>query len=366
MDIIENTEEIQALAEGWDALPGPSSNPLLSYDWFEACARATSPHAKTVIAVLRRDKAIRAIAPLAVTCRNGIATFELLSDPICHLYEPSDLIYADDEALFDLLDGLKTLGKPLFLSRISASSQTAAALSDSRNGLTSIPLRSKSHSLFLPITGSWTDFEATISTSRRARLRRRANAAKKMGAVAYDVARPNLDDYLGYLKTFMGIERSGWKGKNGTSLAQHHQQREFFERYFAAISGKKQLVVFTMTIDEKPIAMRFAVDYGHRLWELKIAYDEAYRKCAPGILLTHETLRYAFDQAYERYEFLGESEDWEHLWTDKVNDYRSFGLYPLSPAGVLGLGMFVANYAKARTGRFLSSLKGSTYPRSAA
>ena len=201
IDFLETPIEMQALSGDWDHLPEACSNPLLSYDWFEACAHATSPHTRIVIAALRESGVIRAIAPLAINRRFGVKTFEFLGGPICNLCEPSDFIYADETALLALLAELKTLGRPLFLDRVPSASPTASALSQRPNGMTSIPLRTGSRSLFVPIDGDWDSFEAGIPKSRRAKMRQRTNAANKLGEVSYEVIKPTPSPILAFSRT---------------------------------------------------------------------------------------------------------------------------------------------------------------------
>ncbi|MGH1483971.1 MAG: GNAT family N-acetyltransferase [Geminicoccales bacterium] len=356
LELIETASELRSLSDEWNSLPEAASNPLLSYDWFEACAAATEPLTKIMVAVLREHGKIRAIAPLAIGRRHGVATLEFLGWPGLNLCEPCDLLYADEEVLASLVEELKGLGKPLFLSRIPTESPTAALLSDSLTGMTSIPLRTRSRSLFVPISGEWEDFEAGLPSSRRAKLRQRLKAAKKFGEVSFEVVRPTSATHSSFLDQFMSIEVAGWKGTNGTAVEQKPAQKQFFKQYFGSLSSKDQFVVFLMRINGEVMAMRLAVEYGRRLWELKITYNEDYKKCAPGRLLTHETIRYAFEQGLEGHEFLGEEEDWERIWTDSSREYRLFGLYPRSTSGMLSMGMFAAQYATNKAGRLLTSL----------
>jgi CelD/BcsL family acetyltransferase involved in cellulose biosynthesis len=58
-------------------------------------------------------------------------------------------------------------------------------------------------------------------------------------------------------------------------------------------------------------AARMAVEYGDRLWEIKIDYDERFSRCSPGILLTHETLRWTCERHLISHEFLGTAEPWQ-------------------------------------------------------
>ncbi len=110
-----------------------------------------------------------------------------------------------------------------------------------------------------------------------------------------------------------------------------------------------------MRINGEVAAERLAVEHAGRLWELKIGYNEKFRRCAPGLLLTHETLRYVFERGLKAYEFLGHEEDWERIWAaDNVHRYVSFRLYPLSVGGSLGLVMDASRYIFSRGVAYLN------------
>ena len=153
----------------------------------------------------------------------------------------------------------------------------------------------------------------------------------------------------------MTIESAGWKGRTGRRLRRKFPKSSFSRHISALYRKKSSSSSFRCASTANLIAMRLAVEYGNRLWELKITYDEQYRKCAPGRLLTHETIRYAFERGLEGHEFLGEEEDWERIWTDSGRDYRAFGLYPASMSGMMGMGMFAANFATNKAGNALTS-----------
>ena len=90
--------------------------------------------------------------------------------------------------------------------------------------------------------------------------------------------------------------------------------------------------------------MQIGLEHANRFWVLKIGYDEKWAKCSPGIQLTMETIRYAFDRGLEAYEFLGSDEPWLHAWARQSHSYTSIGFYPLGFCGLYGLGVDVYNH----------------------
>lgn len=356
IDVIRQTDQLQSLAPEWNALAERYRSPLVTSEWFEACARATASSAGMVIVVVRTNDRICAIAPLISSNQDGMTALALLGGPHCNLSEPGDFLYEDEASLRSLLKAVMSLGQPINLERIPANSKTASVLAERPKGMMVLPLRTTSRSLFVPVEGDWASFEAGMSKSRRTNLKRKTKAANKAGTVTFEAVKPTPSTYLDYLDQLNALEASGWKGRNGTSIYQNQCQRAFWNDYLKVSASRNQFVAFTLKIDDQPIAMRLAVEHANRLWELKIAYDEAFKSCSPGVLLTHETIRYAFEQGLEAHEFLGYEEDWERIWTDEAHDYRSFRIYPVSAAGMLGISSFVARYAGARASNLLSSM----------
>jgi CelD/BcsL family acetyltransferase involved in cellulose biosynthesis len=99
-----------------------------------------------------------------------------------------------------------------------------------------------------------------------------------------------------------------------------------------------------------------AVIHSNRIWEIKIGYDERYAKCSPGILLTHETLRYTFEKGYSGYEFLGQEEAWERMWANKRESYVSMHVYPYTSSGVGMLIVDVASFAAGKIRAYIKSM----------
>ncbi len=91
--------------------------------------------------------------------------------------------------------------------------------------------------------------------------------------------------------------------------------------------------MFFLRIGDATVVARLAVEYSGRLWELKIAYDERFAKCSPGILLTHKTLRYACERGLTGHKFLGTASNGISGGRSRFGSTRTCGFIPSrSPA----------------------------------
>ena len=127
----------------------------------------------------------------------------------------------------------------------------------------------------------------------------------------------NLDPWI---EAFLQLEASGWKGRQGTALAVHKNERLFFESVVREAFARQRLMMLGLFLDDKPLALKCNFLMGEGAVAFKIAFDEEYARYSPGLLLevdnvlqTHgrKGLKWMDSCAVSRVEF------YERLWTDR-------------------------------------------------
>jgi CelD/BcsL family acetyltransferase involved in cellulose biosynthesis len=314
----------------------------LRHEWFLACAKAFCPPGKLAVITVKTDGEITAIAPLTLMERGGIEVIELLGGSF--LNEPSGLIYKDEESLEELVEAILRLRKPMLLSRLSPETPELASLKGLSNKRIMYTIRDTSGTPWLPTNTSWSQFEAGISASRRASLRRAKRRAEEAGSVSFEILSPHPGKLGTLLEEILRVEAAGWKGRDKTAILSDERIRRFFNHYSVEAARLGILRFCFMKIDSKVVAVQIAIEHSNRFWVLKIGYDEGWARCSPGMLLMHETIRYAFERGLESYEFLGSDQPWLHIWARGVRRCVSYRGYPFSLGSVLGLGMDVSQY----------------------
>lgn len=132
------------------------------------------------------------------------------------------------------------------------------------------------------------DGETYLATHMRKKKRKEYNRLwnrlAETGALAFETpdATLNLDRWL---EDFLSLERSGWKGKRGTALAERTNEREFFESMCRDAQAQGKFHAAQIVLDGKPIAMLASFVAGRGAYSFKIAYDEAHARFSPGALL---------------------------------------------------------------------------------
>jgi len=144
-----------------------------------------------------------------------------------------------------------------------------------------------------------------------------------------------VDEALG---RFVEIEGRSWKARAETALLCRPDLRAFFVRLARRLARRRALRVGFLRIGEQAAAGVLAIEAYDRTWVLKIAFDERWRSCSPGVLLTVEAMRDAAARGASSYEFLGSSEPWEERWRPERRNYNAIAVYPFRWPALVALG----------------------------
>lgn len=336
IEILNDASELRAIATEWDELALGFATPMARPDWGLASADAFCPPDRLQVVTVRRKGRLTALAPLVASQRRGAADLELLA--AAQLYEPGVLLYSDPEALQELAEGLLALGRPLLLARLAHGSPEVLALHQAWRKRAFIRLRSTPAYPWLDLEGTWERFEAGLACNVRTDLRRLRRRAEERGPVRYSRTCPEPIEAAALLPELWRVEASGWKGREGTALLACQPLRRFFETYAASAAGRGALRVSLLRVGGALVAFQLGVEDAGRLWTLKIGHDESWSGCAPGILLSHLTIRDAFRQGLRAYEFGGVVEPWIQRWRPQLRSCIALRAYPLAWRAVIGVG----------------------------
>ncbi|MEK7265276.1 MAG: GNAT family N-acetyltransferase [Pseudomonadota bacterium] len=129
---------------------------------------------------------------------------------------------------------------------------------------------------------------------KRKELRRLRSRLKEQGAVVFETLASAGDVGL-WTEEFLELESAGWKGGTGTALASAKAGRAFFAAAVRRAFAAGSLDFHRLTLAGKPIAMIVNFIENGAGYSFKIAYDEAYARFSPGVMLEIDLLR-AFEQ----------------------------------------------------------------------
>jgi CelD/BcsL family acetyltransferase involved in cellulose biosynthesis len=344
VDLVSDLHTFESLRTEWNQLAANFHSPLLSHEWLAACLEVLAPkHARPSIFIARSGGKLRAAAPF-LSSRRTIA-LQMIGAPST---EPCGFIYDSETAAKSLLKALIDARQPFHVKRLGKEAiETQMLGAILTKGYARIEKRT--NTLRVPLQRTWDEFEASISSGRRSDLRRYRRRAEKLGKVEFEAVHPDIGSLAPHMEELLRVEASGWKGQSGSALLCEPQFRNFYEHYARSAARSGMLRLFFLRIGGKIVAARLAVEYSGRLWDLKIGYDETLSKCAPGVLLTHETLRYAINRGLNAHEFLGQAEAWERHWPCEEEHYISVGAFPFTLKGQLSFVEECCRFGVART-----------------
>jgi CelD/BcsL family acetyltransferase involved in cellulose biosynthesis len=159
---------------------------------------------------------------------------------------------------------------------------------------------------------------AAMSAKKRKELRRQRARLAEEGTLVFE----RLEDGAGlgdWIAEFLALEAAGWKGAAGSALASGADTRALFERALAGAAAAGRLERLALRLDGRAIAMLVNFITPPGAYSFKTAYDEAYARFSPGMLLQLENLallerpelRWTDSCAAEGHPMI------ERLWRDK-------------------------------------------------
>ena len=100
-----------------------------------------------------------------------------------------------------------------------------------------------------------------------------------------------------WLDAFLTMEHLGWKGEAGTSIRSNADEMRFFEEFIPAAAEAHALRITRLMLDDKAIAFTIDLMAGQEVFALKVAYDPAFARFSPGVLLELENLKYYLEDS---------------------------------------------------------------------
>jgi CelD/BcsL family acetyltransferase involved in cellulose biosynthesis len=127
--------------------------------------------------------------------------------------------------------------------------------------------------------------ERTLSQHKRKELRRSVRRLGDVGAILFTTA-TEPEPVAAALQDFFKLESRGWKGQAGTAAACHDGVRGFITAAIAGLAADGKVAINRILIDGRAIAVTITLRGADAAWFWKIAYDEAFSRYSPGVILT--------------------------------------------------------------------------------
>ena len=173
-----------------------------------------------------------------------------------------------------------------------------------------------------------TQWDDGLTRRFKRNLRRAERRLGELGEVRFDVVttRTRLKQAL---DVFYRLEASGWKGRNGTAVAQCSQVKRFYD----GLVDRAEVWIPILTVCGDPVAAYVLRISGHNIFALKTGYDQTYSKYAPGLLLTSRVVRYGLEHGMEMLDLMADESRWKANWAPEVRPHYEVLLFAPTPTG---------------------------------
>ncbi len=131
--------------------------------------------------------------------------------------------------------------------------------------------------------------EASMSAKKRKELRRQHNRLAEEGVLTFERIEVS-EGVAAWVEEFLGLESAGWKGEEGSALASSPETIALFHQALAGAAVAGRLERLALRLDGRAIAMLANFITAPGAYSFKTAFDEAYARFSPGMLLQLENL----------------------------------------------------------------------------
>jgi len=201
----------------------------------------------------------------------------------------------------------------------------------------------------IPIGGSYGQIEENFSKNFRGDLRKARNKLRATAAVDFLSSRDGAT--LGaFFDEFLDVESSGWKGIQGTGSAikLHPELTRFYRNLLNTFAPKGACEINLLKAQGKCIAAQFCLRVGDRYYVLKIGYDEAHARLAPGNMLLEWLLHRLTAEGEVKDLNLVSGAKWHENWKPRSDRVFTAYLFRRSPRGLLLWGYKAVRVQRAR------------------
>lgn len=137
--------------------------------------------------------------------------------------------------------------------------------------------------------GSEAYYAASLSTKKRKEHGRQMRRLAEEGGLSV-LRRTDADSAGRWAREFLALEATGWKGKAGSALACDPKLARLFEAVICEGSAQGRVERLSLLLDGRPVAMLANFLSAPGAFSYKTAFDEAYSRFSPGVLLQRENL----------------------------------------------------------------------------
>jgi CelD/BcsL family acetyltransferase involved in cellulose biosynthesis len=335
---IDDAARFEALADAWDEVARSTGHPFMRHAWLASWWHAFGAGRHLFVCTVRRGGKLVAALPL---WRRGT-----LAAALANAHTPTFApIAADHDALEAVVGAALAAGFPsLVVGPMPAEDESAAAVARMsqlarRQTWTQIAYDSP----IVDLADDPAEFRRRLARGPRRELERLRRKLEREQAPSFELlAEP--PDPLAVLERGLELEQRGWKGRRGTAILSSAPTAAFYREVAAGMAAAGMLRLSTLWAGGRLLAFDYGIVSDGALWLPKGAYDEEFRRYAPGLLLLAAEIERAHELGLERVELLGSADPYKLKFASRARRHLFVHSHAWRPVPL-------ARSAYARVGR---------------
>ena len=300
---IKDVASLQQYIPAWADLAADATEPNVFYEhWMLLPAlEAFGSGRELRIALVFLEDRLQGLPSAPVLCglfpleRVGPGVLSLWRYPHCYLCTPlirSGYSSACIEALFEWLATDRRGSVLLACPSLPEEGPFYQSLSNYLDEQHTSPFiwRRNARPVLRPLADSKTYFDKVLSARKRRKLRSQERHLAAAGSLEYVSLEPG-GDIEGWLREFLRLEASGWKGRDGTAFQCSEPGKKFFLTAVTEAFNQGRLMMLALRLNGRDIAQLCNFLCRDGSFAFKVAFDQEYARYSPGVLLELENIR---------------------------------------------------------------------------
>ncbi len=309
--VLESADEIARYSEDLEDLANCSVSENVFFEWWMLCPALQflrKPEERIIVALVW-DKDIAKLVGLFPLARNS--KYSCLPLPHFALWRHFQLLLGDplvrrgaEKRCFDLFfRWAESVAPPAYLinfGSIAGQGGFAEALFEyCRMHGRAANVVSRQQRAFLTTEEGYGDYLKKLPKKRRKELGRLERRLGELGVVEKSILKPgdSTAELDCWLEQFLQLEGGGWKGREGTSLDSKSGETKYFYAITREAHRRGMLSMVRLSLGSEAVAMQCNIHDRRGSYSYKIAYDERFGQCSPGILVANENLRFVLEES---------------------------------------------------------------------
>lgn len=325
-------KELEDFRDQWNslALRSDQRTPMLSFDWL--CSTLTKVDRESFICVLASsDERLVAVIPLLRVNEGPAQFYKGLVAPFNKHLNITDILVDPEysaSVLPELLNFLFLEIHDLAFIEFARIPEDSCLLKGhcQKSPHYRIHRLGVSTGYFLDVPSDYSSYEASLSRNFRNNLNKATNKLNKLENIQYSFLDKTANP-IECLDRFCQIEKSGWKGRRGTAIANSDTVMTMYKAIVIGLQEAGVVEWHFLSGDGKDLAGHMAFRYRDRLVLWKLSYNENYANCSPGNQLLREIIKRESQKLICAEIDLTTDQNWYQKWKMRPRPYIHVRIY---------------------------------------